>query len=88
MQPRFAATWSDARNEAERELARAPRCGCCVSPRVHLAKYVGSTLFFDDAPESLRRALPSAERARWSDRLLAAFIMLYGRARVSLFGRS
>jgi hypothetical protein len=54
MQPRFAATWSDAR----------------------------------DAPESLRRALPSAERARWSDRLLAAFIMLYGRARVSLFGRS
>jgi hypothetical protein len=83
-----AATPSEACRRAERELARAPRCGCCVSPRVHLTKYVGSTLFFDDDPASLRRALPQAERARWSDRLIAAFIMLYGRARVSLFERS
>lgn len=67
------------------ELERAPRCGCCISPRVHLAKYVGSTLFSDDTPAALQRALPAAERARWSERLLGAFILLFGRPRERLF---
>jgi hypothetical protein len=94
MQPRFAATIQyeaaalPSRGEAERELARAPYCGCCVSPRVHLAKFVGSTLFLDDKPSSLRSALPFAERARWSERLIGALIVLFGRPRVTLAGRS
>ena len=83
-----AATLAEAGLEAERELARAPHCGCCMSPRVHLAKFVGSTLFLDDDPAMLRLALPSAERARWSERLVAALIVSYGRARLTLFGRS
>lgn len=76
-----------ARADAERELARVPRCRCCVSARVHLAKYLGSTLFFDDKPELLRSALPAADRARWTVRAVAACIVLYGRPRVELHGR-
>jgi hypothetical protein len=83
-----AATLLEAHAEAERQLARAPRCGCCLTPRVHLGRYVGSTLFLDDDPEMLRLALPPAERPRWSPRLLAACVVLYGRPRVELLPRS
>lgn len=87
----FDALGSDdppkARAEAERELARGPRCRCCLSARVHLSKYVGSLLFLDDNPELLRRALPAADTARFTVRVIAACIVLYGRARVELHER-
>jgi len=76
------------RRDALRELTHAPRCGCCISPRVHLTKYIGSTLFSDDTPATLRRALPATERERWSGRLLSAFILLFGRPRETVFARS
>ncbi len=76
-----------ARAAAERELARGPRCRCCVSPRVHLTRYVGSLLFLDDDPELLQRALPAADAARFTVRTIAACIVLYGRARVALHER-
>ncbi len=73
---------------AEREVSRAPRCLCCISPRAHLAAHIGTTLFLDDDPEKLRDALPADERASWTPRLLAALIVLHGRARVDLFARA
>jgi hypothetical protein len=76
------------RAEAERELARGPRCRCCVHARVHLTRYIGSTLFFDDNPEQLQLALPAADRERFTPRLIAACIVLFGRARVELHERS
>jgi hypothetical protein len=75
----------EARVAAERELARGPRCRCCLAPRVHLARYVGSTIFTDDDPAALLRAIPLAERGEWSERLIAACIVLHARPRVSLF---
>ena len=59
---------AQVRAEAEREVAEAPRCGCCVTARVHLVKYVGSTLFLDDDPEQLQLAFPASERAEWTPR--------------------
>jgi hypothetical protein len=78
---------TDARTEAERELSRAARCRCCVSARVHLGKYVGSTLFLDDNPQLLHSSLPPADRARFTMRTVAACIVLYGRPRVELYER-
>jgi hypothetical protein len=83
--PAIVRPLGHARRDAERELQRAPRCNCCISPRVHLTTYIGSILFSDDTPATLRRALPAAERERWSERLLAAFILLFGRPRERLF---
>jgi hypothetical protein len=80
------ATWPQARTQAQRELLRGPRCRCCVSARVHLGRFVGSTLFFDDDPEKLRLALPPAERL--TTREIAACIVLYGRERVDLLPRT
>ncbi len=76
------------RAEAQRQLTSAPRCRCCVSARVHLARYVGSTLFFDDNPEQLQLALPASDRGWLTPRLIAACIALYGRERVSLHATS
>jgi hypothetical protein len=77
----------DARAEAEHELSRATRCRCCVSHRVHLGKYVGSTVFLDDNPQLLHSSLPPADRARFTVRTVAACIVLYGRPRVELYER-
>ncbi len=78
---------SEACTLAANELARARRCGCCLTPRIHLATYVGSTLFLDDDPAELQRAIPRAEQAVWTKRLVAACIILYGRPRLTPFGR-
>ena len=78
-----AASWPEAREMAQRVLGRGPHCLCCVSARVHLARYVGSTLFFDDDPEELRQALPPGEQL--GAREIAACIVLHGRERVDLF---
>jgi hypothetical protein len=82
-----AASLAEARAAAERELAHGPHCRCCVSPRVHLAQWVGSLLFLDDDPAELQRALPVGERAEWPLRRLAACITLWGRVRVSPYER-
>jgi hypothetical protein len=77
-----AATHGEAIAVAMRILERAPRCGCCISHRVHLSRYVGTLLFYDDAPSRLVDAIPASERTEWSERLFAACIVLHGRARV------
>jgi hypothetical protein len=77
-----------ARAEGKRILGRRAHCGCCVSAYVHLSRYVGSTLFFDDKPEQLHRALPPADRDAFSPRLIAACIVLHGRPRVELYPRT
>jgi hypothetical protein len=56
--------------------------------RQHLSKRLGSTLFLDDNPAELQRALPRAEHEHWTERLLAACILLWGRPRTTLYGRS
>ncbi len=75
---------ADATARATRVLDDAPRCGCCISHRVHLTKYVGSTLYIDDDPRQLAEAVPARERTAWTERLFAACIILYGRARVTV----
>jgi hypothetical protein len=72
---------ADAVDHARRVLAGAPRCSCCPSHRAHVAKYVGSTLFVDDDPHELSQAVPTSERTPWTERLIAACIVLHGRAR-------
>jgi hypothetical protein len=76
---------SEARSAAERELAQGPRCGCCVSARVHLSRFFGSTLFLDDDPTQLWLAIPLTERERWTPSIVAACIVLHGRARCDLY---
>ena len=83
-----SAAGSRAPREAERELLRAPRCACCVSPRVHLAKYIGSTLFSDDNPATLRRALPPPSVRAGATGCWLRSSSLFGRPRVALFARS
>ena len=78
-----AVTPSDAVATAQHVMERAPRCGCCISHRVHLARYVGSTLFRDDDPRQLTEAVPRSERTGWTERLFAACIVLHGRERVA-----
>jgi hypothetical protein len=80
-----ADTLAQARSEAERELARGPRCGCCLTPRIHLTRFVGSTLFLDDDPHALLAAIPLDQRGNFTPRLIAACIIVHGRAREALF---
>jgi hypothetical protein len=82
----YAADWPQARAEAKRIIERGPHCRCCVGPRVHLTRFIGSTLFFDDDPEKLRLALPPGDRL--TARVIAACIVLHGRERVELFPRT
>jgi hypothetical protein len=77
-----------AHDLAVREVRRAPRCFCCVSQRAHLAIHVGSTLFLDDDPFQLQQAVPIEERAFVTPQLIAALIVLHGRARVDPFGKA
>jgi hypothetical protein len=77
-----------ARVAAEQELANSLPCGCCLTARIHLTQYFGSTLFLDDDPRQLQLAVPVAARRRWTTRLIAACIVLYGRERVALAQRS
>jgi hypothetical protein len=74
-------TIEDALGQAERELASARRCSCCANALAHLRDRLGSTLFLDDDPEQLASAFPPDERDRFTPRLLAACILLYGRPR-------
>ncbi|MDB4971278.1 MAG: hypothetical protein JWN44_6967 [Myxococcales bacterium] len=79
----FAAhTMDDALGQAAHELAAARRCACCSSALAHLRDRLGSTLFLDDDPALLAAAFPLHERDRFTPRLLAACILLYGRPRV------
>jgi hypothetical protein len=78
-----AASSAEAIRAARHVLDDAPGCGCCISHRVHLTRYVGSTLFLDDDPRQLAQAVPPRERTVWTERLFAACIVLYGRTRVT-----
>jgi hypothetical protein len=73
----------EARHRAEHTLKGARRCACCASLLTHVFDRVGSTLFLDDDPETLAQALEESERDQFSPRVLAACIVLLGRARVA-----
>lgn len=77
-----ARSLPEARREAAHTLKHARRCECCKSLLDHLFDRLGSTLFLDDDPEELAQAFEEAERDRFSPRVLAACIVLGGRARV------
>ncbi|QSQ11800.1 hypothetical protein [Myxococcus landrumensis] len=74
---------ADARTRAEHALDGARRCSCCRGLLEHLYDRLGSTLFLDDDPEQLARAFEDDERDRFTPRVLAACIVLAGRARVA-----
>jgi hypothetical protein len=47
---------------------------------------LGSTLFLDDDPQTLHQCFSSAERAFIAPQTIAAYIVLFGRERVELYG--
>ena len=67
---------------AERELARARRCTCCVSLLAHVYDRIGSDLFLDDDPEQLVLAFNESERDQFSVFVIAACVVVSGRIRV------
>ncbi|MBS2032134.1 MAG: hypothetical protein JST54_29820 [Deltaproteobacteria bacterium] len=71
-----------ARAIAQRELERASNCLSCSQVLKEVFERVGSTLFLDDSPELLAQAFPPAERDGFTARVLAAYIVLFGRERV------
>jgi hypothetical protein len=68
-------------------LNRAGHIDCCGNALAHVHHRLGSTFFLDDDPVQLSRAFPAAERDQFNPRLLAACVVLWGRARVSVFDR-
>jgi hypothetical protein len=77
-----ARSLSEARREAAQALKHARSCDCCRSLLDHLFDRLGSTLFLDDDPQELAQAFEETERDRFCPRVLAACIVLRGRARV------
>lgn len=69
---------------AQRELARARRCGCCSSLLAHVYDRLGSNLFLDDDPLQLAQAFDQGDRDRFTPRVLASCIVVSGRPRVDL----
>lgn len=74
-----------ARRAAVRELGRASGCGCGESLLHHVHRRLGSTLFFDDDPQSLLQAFSAAEQVFITQRVLAACIVLTGKERIALY---
>lgn len=72
---------AEARDRAEQVLRSARRCACCTSLLEHVFARIGSTLFLDDDPMALARAFE--ERDPFSARVLAAYIVLFGRERIT-----
>jgi len=73
---------SQAKKRATQVLSDALRCPCCQGLLAHLFDRVGSTLFLDDDPSALERCFEPGERDDSAARVLAACIVLSGRARV------
>lgn len=75
------ASFSVARRRADGVLAKARRCPRCRALLAHVFECVGSTLFLDDDPHALIGSFQPAERDQFSERVLAALIVLQGRPR-------
>jgi len=71
-----------ARALAQREFERASSCLSCSRMLADVFDRVGSTLFLDDSPKLLAEAFPPSERDGFTARVLAAYIVLFGRERV------
>ena len=72
-----------ATHRARMILQSAPRCQCCSTPASHVISIIGSTFFLDDEPGLLARAFPAGERGEALEQLIAACIVLLGRARTT-----
>lgn len=80
----LAARDLDEGRRRARELLRAARpCRCCKTATAHVFDRIGSTLFYDDDPAKLREAFDPEERERFTPEILAAAILVHGRARVT-----
>ena len=77
-------TLEDAVRQARIELASARACPCCATLLAHVHERIGSTLFLDDDPVQLAAAFDATERDVFTPRVLAACVLLYGRARVGV----
>ncbi len=77
-----SATFTEARDRATQVLANALRCPRCQKLLGHVFDNLGSTLFLDDDPVALACAFDPGERDPFAARVLAACIVLSGRARV------
>jgi hypothetical protein len=75
------ASLAEARRRAERVLAKAKRCQRCRTLLNHVFDCLGSTLFIDDDPHMLVSAFNPTECDQFSERVLAALIVLRGRTR-------
>jgi hypothetical protein len=71
----------EARRRAEQVLAKAKRCQRCTTLLNHVFDCLGSTLFIDDDPHVLIGAFKPTECDQFSEQVLAAIIVLNGRAR-------
>ena len=74
----------EARPSAVSELRAAERCECCKRVLSQLHERVGSTLFRDADPAQLALAFDATDRKECTVRLLAAYIVLFGRPRVPI----
>jgi len=75
------ASLPEAQRRAEQVLAKAKRCQRCRALLGHVFDCLGSTLFIDDDPHVLVSAFKPAECDQFSERVLAALIVLRGRTR-------
>jgi hypothetical protein len=75
-------TLGEARRRASQVLSDALRCPRCQKLLGHVFDRLGSTLFLDDDPRQLECAFDQGDRDEFSARVLAACIVLSGRARV------
>lgn len=75
------ASVREARRRADQILAKAKRCPSCRSLLDHVFDCLGSTLFIDDDPHALMNAFKPTECDQFSEKVLAALIVLNGRPR-------
>jgi hypothetical protein len=75
------ASLREARRRAARVLTKAQRCPRCRTLLDHVFDCLGSTLFIDDDPHALMSAFKPTECDQFSEKVLAALIVLNGRPR-------
>jgi hypothetical protein len=75
------ASLPEARRRADQILTNAKRCPCCRTLLGHVFDCLGSTLFIDDDPHTLLSAFKPTECDQFSEKVLAALIVLNGRPR-------
>jgi hypothetical protein len=79
-----ATTLTNARRAARRELSAAKRCPRCASLLRHMFDRMGSDVFLEDDPNALAQAFESCDCDESTPRVLAAYVVLKGRHRVTL----